>query len=568
MPRRKQNVEAYGKSWSPFDIPNLEKAVKLYERLNYLQDHFAGSLSGANKIMAQINEQTEIQEELKKNGINLTEAECKKVLELFKIRQQDNAALRQSQVLSASQLASTAGKNYTGYQSGRSVLNGALNNAGSSYMNMRLQNDASSALRGAAISANKRGYTKGTAEYANYVNQYAADKMNGAADKYMKGANAIQLAADTFGKIVDVFGRLLKTGIENQKNVYEQTFTNIAVRTGMTRETYLKNELGTSNKLFSMGLGDNIKTSEVQKMWNTLANQGLSQEQVLANAIDTVLTQTIVPYLDVTSSNFQYLVDQQPQLMKQVRGIGQASLAVSDNSVFVNKYLQDMIDNLSPMAALAENELGVQYAQISGTYANLRAQGLSDAEIGEAYKGAAQVYRDPLAALRSGNLDAQLAVINGVANEIDFRDSSQVNAEYLKGLNFVSNLTPEGKWSPIYAGMTNTLASVMTKVAFNERNPDIAKALAAGNDTADILNEIANRTTNNLTSGAYQTNKSLTETYLENIMTWVATISNQIGYWSEIISSILQGIAGIFGAKILGKLGKSMFGKARRTSWS
>ena len=69
MPRKKQNVEAYGKSWSPIDLPNLEKAIKLYERLNYLQDHFANSLSGSQAIMQQINEKTDIQNELQRLGI-------------------------------------------------------------------------------------------------------------------------------------------------------------------------------------------------------------------------------------------------------------------------------------------------------------------------------------------------------------------------------------------------------------------------------------------------------------------------------------------------------------------
>ena len=27
---KKRNVDAYGKSWSPFDIPNLERAIELY----------------------------------------------------------------------------------------------------------------------------------------------------------------------------------------------------------------------------------------------------------------------------------------------------------------------------------------------------------------------------------------------------------------------------------------------------------------------------------------------------------------------------------------------------------
>ena len=79
MPRKKQNVEAYGKSWSPIDLPNLEKAIKLYERLNYLQDHFANSLSGSQAIMQQINEKTDIQNELQRLGIKLTEDQAKEV---------------------------------------------------------------------------------------------------------------------------------------------------------------------------------------------------------------------------------------------------------------------------------------------------------------------------------------------------------------------------------------------------------------------------------------------------------------------------------------------------------
>ena len=71
---RKRNVDAYGKSWSPVDIPNLEKAVELYKRLNELNDHFANSLSGSNKIWAQINERTELQEALNKTGIPIANA--------------------------------------------------------------------------------------------------------------------------------------------------------------------------------------------------------------------------------------------------------------------------------------------------------------------------------------------------------------------------------------------------------------------------------------------------------------------------------------------------------------
>lgn len=96
MPIRKQNVDAFGKSWSPIDLPNLERAVKLYERLNYLQDHFAGSLSGTNKIMSQINEQAEIKEELQKLGIKHNEQELKQIIQLIQQRQNENRLMNTS----------------------------------------------------------------------------------------------------------------------------------------------------------------------------------------------------------------------------------------------------------------------------------------------------------------------------------------------------------------------------------------------------------------------------------------------------------------------------------------
>ena len=80
MPRRKQNVDMYGKSWSPIDIPNLEKAVQLYERLNHLQNNFANSLAGSSKIWGQINEQADLQNELQKIGIKASKEQCEEIL--------------------------------------------------------------------------------------------------------------------------------------------------------------------------------------------------------------------------------------------------------------------------------------------------------------------------------------------------------------------------------------------------------------------------------------------------------------------------------------------------------
>ena len=150
MPRKKQNVEAYGKSWSPIDLPNLEKAIKLYERLNYLQDHFANSLSGSQAIMQQINEKTDIQNELQRLGIKLTEDQAKEVAGLIKKRQEENQELDKSNNLKKSTYGALTGDTIKIQYNRQQVytrpdtsvyqqrsLQGFLNNASSIYTTSR-----------------------------------------------------------------------------------------------------------------------------------------------------------------------------------------------------------------------------------------------------------------------------------------------------------------------------------------------------------------------------------------------------------------------------------------------
>lgn len=563
MARPKQNVDAYGKSWSPIDIPNLEKAVKLYERLNYLQDHFAGSLSGSNKIMAQINEQAEIKQELEKTGIKLTEEQTKKVLELFRIRQAENKLANNSygNITPQSTHLINRAQSITN-NNGQTTL--SMNNAGSFIAGAAQQHYAQRQMDNNLKYFQDIAKSMGRDPNSKMVSKLAENKtvnqLSESSGKFNTAASLIQVAANTFSKAVSTFSGLFFRGLHNQANVYEDTFTNISVRNGTTRGQYLKAQTRTPGMLNSMGLGNNVRVSDIQTMWNTLASQGikvdLDSEKTLTRAIETAVTSTIVPYLNVSDEYFQQLVDQQPSLMKYVRGIGAATQEVSGNSVFVNKYLQDMIDNLAPMAAVAENTLGVQFAQMSGTYEALRSKGYSDALIGELYKGSASVYRDPLAALRSGNLDAQLAVVNGIANGIDFRDANQVSNQYLRSANFVANLTPEGKMSPIYAGASPTLLSTMGKVEMNERNISIEEAIAKGIETAEKTPRQADKKTEDYQNDVNNTLKQMQETELENLSTWLAAIYEQIGYWGDIVSVLLKGIAGVIGAKLIGGLFK------------
>lgn len=544
---RKRNVDAYGKSWSPVDIPNLEKAVELYKRLNELNDHFANSLSGSNKIWAQINERTELQEALNKTGIKITQRQSEEVLKLLKNQQSLNKEVNKT----------NHSQSYINYATNRqSNIN--LNNIGSSYFQNKMETEAAKYLGNAARAAGRK-YTKGTAEYNNYIDAYMTTGRGGkelakSANKFSLAADVIQVGANTFKEAVSTFSRLFFGGMNNQANSYNNNFTNISVRTGLSKSQYFSGQSAINSTLSSRGLYNNISNSEVTEMWNKLASNGLNSEDMMANALDTVITNKIVPFLDTSTAYFQQLTDQQPGLMKQIRGIGLATQEINGSSVFANKYLQDMVDSLSPMASLAENQLGVQYAQMTGAYESLRAQGLSDATIGEMYKGSAALYNDPLAALKSNNLDLKLAAAQGIANGIDFRDASQVNAQYMRSANYVANLTPEGYMSPLYAGITSTYMSTIGKTELNERNLNIEEALRKGTLVASGLDKYANIATDRLASDYNQTAKTLQEVQLENMSTWLAKIYEQIGYWGNVLGVLVKGIAGIIGARVGSKL--------------
>lgn len=583
MPRKKQNVEAYGKSWSPIDLPNLEKAIKLYERLNYLQDHFANSLSGSQAIMQQINEKTDIQNELQKLGIKLTEDQAKEVANLIKKRQEENQELDKSNNLKKSTygaLTSDTVKNQYNRQQGytrpdtsvyqQRSLQGFLNNASNIYTTGRQNKVYNQAVQSEINRIKATGSIMSDADIQKAaelnikngkMGNEASQLLNKSAQGFSKGASVIQVAADTLLAGVNKLTNLFFAGVNKQSQVYEDTFTNISVRNRTTRSQYYDAQRGINDELQEQGLFNNVASSDVMQMWNTLASQGISinmeseesRAQATAKAIETVVTNTIVPYLNTSSASFQQFADQQPNLIKQVRGIGLTTQDISGSSIVANKYLQDMIDSLSPMGALAEQELGLQFAQMTGEYENLRAQGYSDALIGKLYSGAATMYNDPMAALNSGNLDLVMATANMIESGGDFRNAADVASAYNKSANFVSNLTPEGRLSSLYAGVTNTYLDVQGKTEMNERNADLNAAEEAGRQTAAQTEAKGNKAAEDLANDMNQTNQKLQELTMENISNEFATLKEFMGHWYDVIVTAIKGIAGTLAAGVIGK---------------
>lgn len=380
-------------------------------------------------------------------------------------------------------------------------------------------------------------------------------------------AQGLQEAGELLQKGIRQLTSLFTTGINNQSNAYENTFTNISVRNGTTRSQYYGAQARVNNILGDMGLRNNIATSQVQEMWNTLASEGikvdLTDQETTTRAIETILTNQIVPYLDMSSSYMQKLATDNPNLMKQVRGIGTSIQNVEGSNVVANDYLQDMMDSLSPMAELAEQEIGLQYADALGQLENLRNQGYSDSQIGELYNSLKTMVEDPYKALTSGDTLMSMTVADVIGSGKDLKDSGNMLRTYMYNLTGLANSVPEGNWSSLFGGiLANNFGggSAGLWTTTNEKNINAFLSSQAGYSASSGVTSSANLATAAFVGDQNQTNKTLQNITLENLMNELSVINEWMGNWSTFIVNAIQGLGNIIlsaggmalGGKLLG----------------
>ena len=425
----------------------------------------------------------------------------------------------------------------------------------------------------------KAAAREGRAIDYNYIQSQTNDgvakslERSGFTKKMNLTAGIFQVAANTFKSAVDTIWKTFMAGSNNQKNIFEQTFEGISVRNGTTRKNYYDAQWKANNVLDSMGLFNNVDTAEIQKMWSTLATNGIkvdlstekSRADITARAIETILTNKIVPYLDVSSRSAQIIIDKNENFMKQVRGIGITTNELYGNSSFVTQHLQELVDDVAPMASLAEQELGLQFAQSSGEYAKMAAAGYTDAEIGEYYKNAAAVYRNPYQALKSGSLDQRLAVSRMISNGDNLSNWATVNTETTKATNELSNWVPEDNNATLYAGLLATKGivgvSALTSARTNKINLSNDEIVEAGIKTANQTTAAGERATEDYKDDKNQTNMTREQVWLSNMSNELTTIREYLGIFENPITTLLTGIGTLFATWIGGKIIKGVIGK-------
>lgn len=585
MPRKSNSVNMYGKSWGPIDEQNLKNAIKLMEQLNKLAENFAGSLSGVNKITNQINEASRLKNELDKVGVKLNKEQAENVLKALNAKKQQNTASKKYDDLN--DVIDSVNRNYSRRTSTR-LTSG---NFGSTVLGAIQQKQARNILQQQLSEGLKNAGQKDikSGKVLDYAYAETADKLNKSAGKYSKAANILQVAADTFSTGVKTLVSLFKSGIDNQYKTYENTFSNLATRTGVTRSQYYTTQAGIPGQLSAIDMYDNVRVSEVQKMWGSLAESGFSREDVFARAIDNVVTNKIVPYLDTTSADLNLLNNRlDGNFIKQIRGINLATQDISGSTLMNEEVLKSMLDAMAPITDNAIQNLAKESTEMS----NLMNY-LVD-EVGmtkdQAMSYATQVYKQQNYGhqiMSSGSTYEKVAYNNNLMSGINvYTDpTSAVINNIVSGSNLWGGMAPG--YDDTYSGLiTSTIAdaigvdaSTMASLVKANQAGVTREGLSAKSLMSDEeFENYKNKATEELANGDYQTNTERQEITTENAMTALATSKEWMGHYTDLVVAAIKGVGTLLttwlGGKFLnlltgGKLGTwlgGMFTSGKATS--
>lgn len=584
-------------------MKNTDTLNKLYAQLNSLsekslglQEENFGTLKGREKLLNEIHKlqtnEIEYQERYLKNesvkkAIIEDQAEAqKRYNQLLKdadelqkeavkrgkeeLKRLQDAAEKEYNKLSPTQQMLMSKDNYVNKRTARFASNY------SKTINETWEKRLENAKAGKSINST---FTK--KDIDNIVKE-TSTKTSLSSENFIKGSKGLNIASTALNEA----GKLLKTaattwlnvfkgGMDKQINVYNDTFEGISVRTGITRGQYQSGQRNAQWSLYGQGLGNNIGVSEVQSMWDSLAKVGMNEQDMFATAIDNVLTKKIVPYLNTTTQQFNLINDRvDGKFVKDIRGINQATIALSENNYSNSEVLNSILDNMAPLADEALQNLAMKSTKMASMVNVLMDEGGMTQEQAMSY--VTQLYKQQQYGSRilsSGTTAEKFSYINALTNGVDVINnpvaglmnniSSNRNLGNIIGLQgyndtwsaLNSSIMGESIWGGSFAD-TASASKLM-----NGSNELYSKLNTIMNTPDSELEKYSNQATSDFANDKNQTQKQLQELTMENISTEFAILGEKFGYWGDIIWQAIKGIGNILLATGLFKGATNLLGK-------
>lgn len=305
-----------------------------------------------------------------------------------------------------------------------------------------------------------------------------------------------------------------------------------------------------------------MKVSDVQDMMNKLATQGMGEGELLTNAIETALTENIVPYLtNLEDSSMQQLnAVTNGEMMRQVRGIARVNNDLYDDNTVATKYLQQQLEYLAPMASVAGLQLIQNDEQMMTYYQGLRKQGMSDYLIGQNINSVNRMRYDQYGTLRNGSPLERVSLIDSYVNGINpLLDGVGFANQYEQTAQMFGNMTPSD------GGLLTSAARSAwgfsdDRVGYYYSNTNLDLNTAYSNAKKSNYGSAGDAAAELFASGANQTAQQKQEATLENLSTEIALWKVDTGVWFDVLTTAVQGIAKILIGWAIGKGVGSIFG--------
>lgn len=433
--------------------------------------------------------------------------------------------------------------------------------------------------------ANKEGLEKLVEAYKNNKvsgTEFKAgvQKFSQTASKYETATTLLTTLGNTLDKVIKLWTDRFFNGMDKIINTYESTFQKQAVMTGISQQEYFDYQNNQAKKLDELGLQNNIAISDVMNLTSDFVSKGITNFSEAAEMGQTAaIGKVLAPYLDQQSDAFISLSQSMgPKFTKSMVGMANYVSGQAGQSRFITKNLDSIVEGMQYMTLAARKELmsDDELAKIEALTKSVDqgGAGFTMEQAMNYWTTKKDVLTDRYGAMNSGNTTKQILAATSLTGEDIDKTFKDLAGTYYNGTDTGSiggqlefGAMNEGLGNQSIFGYNNTSKDAMSN--FDKIMSGNFSNIQGKTETTASPEDSYETKMKELSSDQLQTVKDMKDISMQNISTQLATLAEKFpDTWAvlkDMGSSIVGGIVGWLGSKLLGKIGKGLFSKITGT---